>query len=90
MRLIDADKFIDFGLKNKVIEVAMSQNIDRLTNVYQLLFADTKEVLDRQPTVDAVQVVRCNRCVHCRNNICTITECRVHDSDYCSYGRQTK
>ena len=54
------------------------------------------------PTVDAVEVVRCKDCKHCKKHptsdrvkMCTnehqwVTECYplVHDDDFCSYGER--
>ena len=53
--------------------------------------------LDRCPTVDAVEVVRCKDCVnycgfeHCKNGICdvdSISKRAVYPNDFCSYGER--
>lgn len=49
------------------------------------------------PTVDAVEVVRCMDCKHCRINefaeisgmgFCRLTESGVRQDDFCSYGER--
>lgn len=45
--------------------------------------------LDEQPTIDAVEVVRCEECKHYHENICPIwcyTETKPND--FCSYGER--
>ena len=56
MRLIDADK----------LECVTGKVPDGVTNVDDYIRGeiDTLEMLDAQPTVDAVQVVRCKDCKH--------------------------
>ena len=53
--------------------------------------------LDRCPTVDAVEVVRCKDCVnycgfeHCKNGICdvdSVSKRTVYPNDFCSYGER--
>ena len=43
--------------------------------------------IDRAPTVDAVEVVRCN-CIHYESDVCNITDMVGDDDDYCSYGER--
>lgn len=54
-----------------------------------------ERVIDRQPTVDAVPVVRCRECKHCdpENHHCdhhmgTAAPLRRKPDDFCSYGER--
>ena len=54
-----------------------------------------ERVIDRQPTVDAVPVVRCRECNHCdpENYHCdhpmgTTAPLRREPDDFCSYGER--
>ena len=62
MRLIDADLMIVNGFENKTIEVRTEDIIEKHEKVVKLLFKDTLEFIKKQPTVDAVKVVRCKDC----------------------------
>lgn len=51
MRMIDADELkIDYGF-----------TWDDITPTHEEMYA----LIDRQPTIDAVPVVRCENCIHC-------------------------
>lgn len=56
MRLIDADKFITEGIKNKTIEVRKYDLQFNEMMYVSLLFHDIAELIDSQPTVNAVEV----------------------------------
>ena len=87
MRLIDADALITDVRKNS-----------------ESYFADdfTREWLDRQPTIDAVEVRRCRDCkyfeIHVLNDYdigeVELTSCAafgigdIHSDDYCSFGQR--
>ena len=54
-------------------------------------------VLEDQPTVDAVEVVRCKYCEHYAaykkpvedfDGRCTIRECETDEAEFCSYGER--
>ena len=54
-----------------------------------------QRVIDRQPTIDAVPVVRCRECKHCdpENYHCdhplgTAAPLRRKPDDFCSYGKR--
>ena len=59
-----------------------------------------KEMIERQPTVDAVEVVHCKDCKHCYKSYgsstgyrCKVwgiydTDCEVTPEHYCSYGER--
>ena len=59
MRLIDADLMIANGFKDKTIEVRTEDIIETHETVVKLLFRDAVDFINKQPTVDAVPVVRC-------------------------------
>lgn len=55
----------------------------------------TKELfrcIDCQPTVDAVEVVRCKDCIHWDDGSCPMGEnypwCDTKSDDFCSYGEK--
>ena len=64
MRLIDADLMIPNGFKDKIIEVRTEDIIESHEKVVKLLFRDALDFINKQPTVDAVKVVRCEDCEH--------------------------
>ena len=54
-----------------------------------------ERVIDRQPTVDAVPVVRCRECnhcdpenYHCDHHMGTAAPLRRKPDDFCSYGER--
>lgn len=85
MRLIDAEKLVDMLYDN---EFAVLCPLDEVSGV-----------VDACPTVDAVPVVRCRGCEHCkeaadhegRGFFCAIWGRgwhRVQPDDFCSYGER--
>ncbi len=52
-----------------------------------------KFLIKKQPTVDAVEVVRCKDCKHYNNSLCTYSQAKgyrgcatcVEENDFCSY-----
>lgn len=52
----------------------------------------TDDIIDEQPTVDAVQVVRCKDCIWHGNYIsksyCRHTNCQTKDDFYCADGER--
>ena len=91
MRLIDAD-----ALKTKAIKCETFKLYD--APVF-LKAVSTKEI-DRTPTIDAVEVVRCKDCKHYmpqkksehwenRANYCNrLVRIKVRPNDFCSYGER--
>ena len=91
MRLIDAD-----ALKTKAIKCETFKVYD--APVF-LKAVGTKEI-DRAPTIDAVEIVRCRDCKHYmpqkkpahwenRANYCNrIVTIKVRPYDFCSYGER--
>ena len=82
-RLIDAD-VLDYYLKGMGFRHTQDKG-----NMFLLIAA--------QPTVDAVEVVRCKDCVnycgfeHCKNGICdvdSVSKRAVYPYDFCSYGER--
>ena len=85
MRLIDADALIPM-IKNATI--------DSVIGIFPILigFNDIVQVIDEQPIVDAVPVVRCKDCKHwvsnwegCRRNP-SVEHWR--EEDFCNYGER--
>lgn len=89
MRLIDAN-----ALKAKV----PNTNVDifeNCRNCSTLMDWQVKELIDKQPTIDAVEVVRCGECERrykpldddVRNEIyCEFIGSTMRKDDFCSYG----
>lgn len=44
--------------------------------------------LDKVPSADVVEVVRCKDCKYNADGTCEYTEINVKDNDYCSYGER--
>ena len=80
MRLIDADKLTEEWLDAENEPVYCAN--------------DVLSSIDEQPTVDAVEVVRCKNCEHYYKNVtidetlsyCDMQECYEEPNDYCCYG----
>ena len=55
---------------------------------------EANEIVDKMPTVDAVEVVRCKDCkMRCPESVCIAKHCTlsgipVDDDDFCSYGER--
>ena len=63
----------------------------------RMFIKDIRQVVDEQPTVDAVPVVRCKDCVHkkCVNDsngegleYCGLMFCIITDNFYCGHGER--
>lgn len=84
MRPIDADLMIVNGFKNKTIEVRTEDIIENHEKVVKLLFRDAIDFINKQPTIDAVRVVRCEDCKHwlgIKEESPTIAPCDAYDDD---------
>lgn len=84
MRLIDADSlkdYIDCGHLRPPTELCFSE-------------LDVCNMIDKRPTIDAVEVVRCGECKHmmaCGRCIKFADDgIRPSVSDFCSYGERRK
>lgn len=81
MRYIDADELIDFidcGHLRPPTELAFSD-------------LDVIEMINKQPTADVVEVIRCKDCKYFKSTVCPL--CSIQDpalNDYCSYGERAK
>lgn len=89
-RLIDADK---------LMKAIKSFRWFGVPNTLQLMFDYLKIIIRDQPTVDAVEVVRCKDCKYCcldlsgrENHLCMRKEVgfvvRRKADDFCSYGER--
>ena len=81
-RLIDADKLI--SSLNWLVESGMTGN--KTKAVIKLAI----QTADGQPTVDAVEVVRCKDCFHFWDGVCKghIDVIYMDDNDFCSCGER--
>ena len=53
--------------------------------------AIVKSALEKAPTIDAVEVVRCKDCnFYGRNKRCVMNGLYISGSDFCSYGERKK
>lgn len=79
-RLIDAN-----ALKERAIRVSTVKEHCYFKAV------GTREI-DKAPTVDAVEVIRCkdceNTCIGCNGLVCTIWGSGTYPDSYCSYGER--
>ena len=80
MRLIDADKLI--SSLNWLVESGMTGN--KTKAVIKLAI----QTADGQPTVDAVEVVRCKDCTYCDNGWCYDFGIHMNDNEFCSGGER--
>ena len=89
MRLIDADR------------AASIENLDQYSDLAAALgdVQTVRDILSDAPTIDAVPVVRCRECHHCKETMdhkgpglfCSIWGRewqRVQPNDFCSYGQR--
>ena len=58
-----------------------------------LSFEDTDELMEKAPTVDAVEVVRCKDCLYCLHDVHGLWcfrdyENNLQPDDYCSHGER--
>ncbi len=84
-RLIDADAFLAREIKRcHCVPLVGSCDKD---------YESLKLLLQQEPTIDAVRVVRCKDCVHsyvdirgrcCSHGVCY--DCTVRDDFFCGYG----
>lgn len=88
-RLIDVNKVINSMQK------CLDESPDKKHSVGYFAFKSIIECLKQEPTVDAVEVVRCRECKHCdpENYHCdhhmgTSAPLRRKPDDFCSYGEQ--
>ena len=86
-RLIDVNKVIDSMQK------CLDESPDKRHSVAYFAFESIIELLKQEPTVDAVEVVRCRDCKHQTAMWCWREEegmnpRRVGSNDFCSYGEQ--
>lgn len=86
MRLIDANALMKTGFNDVVL-------VDGEVKSVGLILAET---VDKAPTIDAVEVVRCRECKyrfgnngHSKNG-CPIIDANIwmDDDDFCSYGER--
>lgn len=93
MRLIDADKLLDEFYRhdgNNWTHFDWS-DLSCPSNVYTVI----ENVINEQPTVDAVEIVRCKDCEHRDENCCIdgdiycdIVRGYMAQDDYCIYGER--
>lgn len=87
MRLIDADAF------RIIVADAQTQCGKQMVDIDTTL-GIVKEVLDEQPTVDAVKVVRCKDCRYwdddrrCNGIENGLVREYTQEDDFCSYGER--
>jgi len=92
MRLIDADKFIE---RCKEI-IADEWNQKACPASWASAFEDVIDEVEVQPTIDAVEVVRCGDCKYCNyNSISDDFTCRHWDwttkeNGYCHLGEKSE
>ena len=90
MRPIDADALMDVIRQHEYRLATKQGSID-----YGMFTLGIQQAVDEQPTIDAVEVVRCRDCNHCdpENYHCdhpmgTAAPLRRKPDDFCSYGER--
>lgn len=73
-------------------KITNSDIIHYLGRGYASCAPDIRELLDDQPTMDAVPVVRCKECIHRDDGSCPMDANYpwndTKSDDYCSYGER--
>ena len=89
-RLIDADALMDVIRQHEYRLATKQGSID-----YGMFTLGIQQAVDEQPTVDAVEVIRCRECKHCdpENHHCdhpmsTSAPLSRKPDDFCSYGER--
>ena len=89
-RLIDANALMDVIRQHEYRLATKQGSID-----YGMFTLGIQQAVDEQPTVDAVEVIRCRECKHCdpENHHCdhymsTAAPLRRKPDDFCSYGER--
>ena len=88
-RLIDADALMDVIRQHEYRLATKQGSID-----YGMFTLGIQQAVDEQPTIDAVPVVRCRECKHCRKMIgnsyhyCVTHNTKMYAEDFCSYGER--
>ena len=89
MRLIDASTIIDN--LNREIEIAENKNYfnSKQIELKAAILKMARVYIRKQPTIDAVPVVRCKDCVFFESGIrCALRNEQTGYNDYCSKGRR--
>lgn len=92
MRLIDADAMFDDVLRQ--IETIKALGNEELTEISLVIYDGIKQEICKQPTVDAVEVVRCRDCKYYRKidhgGICVLLarEEKMTDDWFCADGER--
>ena len=94
-RLIDADELMDVIRQHEYRLATRQGSID-----YGMFTLGIQQAVDEQPTVDAVEIVRCRDCKHYRpqkksahwenrTNYCNrVVTIKMQPDDFCSYGKR--
>ena len=89
-RLIDADALMDVIRQHEYRLATKQGSID-----YGMFTLGIQQAVDEQPTVDAVEVVRCRKCkycdpenYHCDHHMGTAAPLKRKPDDFCSYGER--
>lgn len=67
---------------------------DNLQRVYKEIHGGKRSLLiDTEPTVDVVEIVRCKDCKHYETDggalmVCKVSALNTNDDDFCSYGER--
>ena len=100
MRLIDADEFKEY-IKNGFEAMQHLFKTDEYRERMSKITTGFLQDIDEQPTVDAVEVVRCRDCKWNKERECPLSYTspisvdgevsiwyKNNDNDYCSYGER--
>lgn len=82
-RLIDVSKIINH------IQRHIDENVEQKNPVSCFVLGLIIKCLEQEPTVDAVEVVRCKACCSCtKSRWCNLLMMDVEDDSFCSYGKR--
>lgn len=100
-RYIDADVYANdmHDVRIRLDKWLAESETDEIRNRAEgslAILVEAKLVLDKQPTVDAVEVVRCKDCEYFKSAyvnkkgflICTASGMDITEDDFCSYGEK--
>lgn len=96
MRLIDADKFIRRMNEELIPKLIEKYGKEEACRGLHFSAFDCIGNIEAQPTIDAVEVVRCKDCKYFENHCDCVKHSadilgyviEVTDDDYCSYGER--
>jgi hypothetical protein len=91
MRPIDAE-----NLKKDISKYRKSLKPEYIVKLTDAMLKDIEDIVSEQPSVDAVEVIRCRNCKYCEMNkhgfvfYCSRLKTGTNENEYCSSGKLWK